>query len=98
MGKFIGKAIKTIHGTGHGSDYYGACEVCKKHMSEAFVGQNYMVYVRACGQHYLSSGSSVFAHRECLAHEYTADKDDFERIGRSVNVSLHQLEKYGVTI
>lgn len=86
MGKSTNINIATIHATGHGSDYYGLCEICKKSVSETFVGQTHTVYTKPHdGQtiYYLSRSSpSLFGHRACVEQVGAIDKATLPLIGR----------------
>jgi hypothetical protein len=85
MGTFTGEIIATIHGTGRGSDYFGACEVCGKHCSETFVHAKHHIYVRQDGTRYLSSAGGRFhGHSACLISQYGSaiDKTTLGRVGR----------------
>jgi hypothetical protein len=59
--------------TGHGSDYYGPCEVCHKHCSETFI----LVESRGFSNPetgmmeytYAEAAPIVFGHKECLTEK-----------------------------
>lgn len=58
-----------IRSTGHGSDHYGPCEVCGKHMSTAFILNHQMRYEdEELGSTFTHHGSigMKFGHEECL--------------------------------
>ena len=85
MGQTTYIQIATYHSTGHGSDYYGSCEICKKSVSETFVGQTHTVYTkRHDGQtiRYLSRSSpGLFGHRACVEQPGAIDKAKLPTIG-----------------
>jgi hypothetical protein len=67
MGTPTNKIITQIRSTGRGSDYYGKCEVCGKHMSECFFRVHHREYRREDGSLYYSPASAgAFGHKDCL--------------------------------
>lgn len=66
MGKPTGNFVRTTKSTECGSDRYGACELCGKHMTECFVSTNRPEWVRDDGSKYLGYGKGVFAHKACI--------------------------------
>ena len=67
MGTPTNKIITQIRSTGHGSDYYGVCEICGKHMSECHFRVHKREYQRQDGSLYYSPASAgAFGHLECL--------------------------------
>jgi hypothetical protein len=70
MGTPTNKIITQIRSTGHGSDYYGVCEICGKHMSECFFLVHKREYQRQDGSLYYSPASAgSFGHIECLQED-----------------------------
>lgn len=77
--------VHTIHSTGRGSDLYGDCEHCGKHVSETFVLESHGVYVRADGLRYLGATTpGLFGHESCLLgmREHVVRKHDLPRVGK----------------
>lgn len=71
MGKPTGRIIRALRNTGRGSDYYGACDRCNKHVSEVFVSQSKREYVRENGEVYYSAiGGGAHGHEACLQSAY----------------------------
>lgn len=71
MGTPTGNTVRQIRSTGRGSDYYGGCDQCGKHMSETFVSQVKREYVRDNGEIYLCSiGGGAYGHKECLEKQF----------------------------
>ena len=67
MGTPTGNTIRQLRSTGHGSDHYGGCERCGKHMSECFVSQLQREYKRDDGTLYYSPvGGGTYGHKDCL--------------------------------
>ena len=67
MGTATGNTIRQLRSTGRGSDHYGGCDQCGKHMSECFVSQVKREYRRDDGTLYYGSvGGGAYGHRECL--------------------------------
>ena len=67
MGKATGNTIRHLRSTGRGSDLYGNCDQCGKHMSECFVSQVRREYVRDDGgTYYAPVGGGAYGHKECL--------------------------------
>ena len=66
MGKHI-DTVKVLRSTGRGSDYFGACECCKKPVSEAFVMERRRVFRRSDNSTYDSPvGGGLYGHKDCL--------------------------------
>lgn len=79
MGKHI-DTIKVLRSTGIGSSFYGHCELCGKNVSEMFVMQQKMVWMRSDGVIYESPvGGGSYGHRECLVGKFGEPK--IERSG-----------------
>lgn len=71
MGKLTGNVVRVTKGTGYGSDHYGPCELCGKHMSEAFTSRMAREWVRDDGSLYLDHASpKVFAHEACIVDHF----------------------------
>lgn len=69
MGTPTGNFTRITRSTGRSSDYFGLCEVCKKHMSEAFRSRIAREWVRDNGELYYGHESpAVYAHENCLKH------------------------------
>lgn len=67
MGTATGKFIKELHSTGRGSDLYGGCDQCGKHMAECFVAQSKREYRRENGElYYAPLGGGAYGHADCL--------------------------------
>lgn len=67
MGMATGNIITTLRSTGRGSDYFGTCDQCGKHMSECFVRQHQREYRREDGTLYYSPlYGGAYGHKECL--------------------------------
>ena len=67
MGTATGNIVITLRGTGRGSDYFGNCDQCGKHMSECFVRQHQQEYRRADGTLYYSPlYGGAYGHQACL--------------------------------
>ncbi len=90
MGHPTGYTIKSVRRTGHGSDRYGSCEVCGKHMPEAFVHQSHAVFVDADGDLYLSQSSAgLYAHMECGRLHNGARVVSLETLKRKANKRIY---------
>lgn len=61
----IGKMVYRMKYTGHGSDFYGPCEVCDKHMSEAYI-QTSGIVDEVEGEKMVLNQKITFAHENCL--------------------------------
>jgi hypothetical protein len=67
MGIATGRILRRMRGTGRGSDYFGACELCGKGCSEVHATQNVREYRRENGQLYYSPmGGGTYGHSDCL--------------------------------
>jgi hypothetical protein len=85
MGVFTGLFVNTVRSTDKGSDYYGACEVCGKHMSEASVFTRFGVYLHSEGFSYLGAPTpGIYAHASCRPCGWSnvVNKDALPRRGR----------------
>jgi len=66
----IGAKVYRMSSTGHGSDYYGACECCGKHVSETFIqveGEVSEIDDELFIHH--SGCKTLFGHENCLVTE-----------------------------
>ena len=62
-----GRAITTVKSLGRGSDYFGACEICHKPVSETFkrtVGQEVQ---RSDGSIFLIKDRGMYGHASCVS-------------------------------
>ena len=66
-----GNYVRKVRPTGKGSDFFGLCEVCGKHVSEFFLSEICEVMVKQCGERYLSSGGrhSIYSHEKCVIND-----------------------------
>ena len=77
MGTATGNLVHRMRTTGHGSDYYGPCDQCGKHVSETYVYQWHREWARPDGTIYLSPlGGGAYGHRECLLEHYIEYKGE----------------------
>jgi len=64
-------SIKHLRNTGRGSDFYGVCDQCGKHVSETWVMQTKTLWKREDGTIYSSAeGGGAYGHRECLIRHF----------------------------
>lgn len=88
MGTATNEIVQTIHSTGRGSDYFGACACCgKRDGADVHVHQHHRVYVREDGLRYLSPlGGGSYGHVACLIAKYgkAIDKRSLVRAGRLI--------------
>ena len=56
--------------TGHGSDWYGPCEVCGKHADSTYLLTKFSVFEHE-GQRRTANRGGTFGHKKCLS-ELTA--------------------------
>lgn len=85
MGTFTGLFVNTVRATGRGSDYFGACEMCGKSMSETFCFARFRIYRHGEGFSYLGAPApGTYAHATCLPAGWSnvVHKDDLPRRGR----------------
>jgi len=70
-----GRFIRETKSTGRGSDYFGNCEICGKHMSECFISRLSRERKRASdGSLYLDKSQPViFAHEICISQVASSD-------------------------
>lgn len=67
MGTPTGNLVRLTKPTGRGSDYFGPCEVCGAHMSEAFRSRKAREWKRDNGELYYGHESAVvYAHEKCI--------------------------------
>lgn len=67
MGIPTGKFVRITKSTGRSSDYFGPCEVCKKHMSEVFRSCLCREWRRDNGEIYYGKESpAIYAHEQCI--------------------------------
>jgi len=67
MGIATNNIITTLRSTGRGSDYFGICDQCGKHLSECFVLQHQREYRRPNGSLYYSPMyGGAYGHEACL--------------------------------
>lgn len=69
MGVPTGRKVRFIRALGLGSDHFGKCEVCEKHMSEAYKGQYKKEWLRGDGEAYFSPGVSLYGHESCIINQ-----------------------------
>lgn len=68
MGTRTGKIVRITRSTGRGSDYYGLCEICGKHMSEVFASRLANEWLRNDGTVcYDHSRPALYAHKKCIS-------------------------------
>ena len=81
MGEYIG-LVKKIRSTGRGSDLYGNCDQCGKHMSECFVYETRRMFKRHSGEVYSSpSNGGAYGHKDCLEKHFgKANIEDFTSV------------------
>lgn len=70
-----GRFIRITKSTGRGSDYFGLCEICSKHMSECFRSSLKRERKRATdGSLYLDDSQPViYAHESCISKYASTD-------------------------
>ncbi len=66
MGKATGKKVTWIETADRGTDYYGNCDICKKHMTIAYKLMSGNEYVRENGELYDNAFAHIYGHKECL--------------------------------
>lgn len=67
MGVPTGNFVRITKSTGRSSDYFGPCEICKKHMSEAFRSSLSREWKRDNGEIYYGNESpAIYAHEQCI--------------------------------
>jgi hypothetical protein len=82
MGTPTNRFLRSYRATGRGSDYLGQCDVCDKHMAEAYMFTFNRVFKHKDGFEYLSPVSGgVFAHRECGEKPGDIDEQTLMRMG-----------------
>lgn len=70
MGTDTGFTVEAVRFPGKGSDYFGACEICGKHMAEAAVFERFKLFKHAEGFLYLAAPTpGVYAHMGCRLYE-----------------------------
>ena len=58
---------RLINDTGHGTDWYGLCEVCKQSVPTTSKLQTHRVWIKSDGTKYLSPiGGGAYGHAGCL--------------------------------
>lgn len=71
MGTATGNVIRSLRSTHRGSDLFGGCDQCGKHMSECFVSQSKREYKREDGTVYYGPISGgAYGHKECLEKRF----------------------------
>ena len=81
--------VQTVRFPGRGSDYFGACEVCGKHMAEAAVFERHWLYVDGDGDLYLSGTSAgTYAHVGCKLNSDGAKVVSKDTLPRKGNLRL----------
>jgi hypothetical protein len=88
--------VQTIKQTGHGSDWYGLCEVCKTHASSIDKLQKHRVWQKQSGEIYLSPiGGGAYGHAGCLIKTFgdALAESQFERKDGLRTVSEEQFNK-----
>lgn len=93
MGTATNIKFITVRNTGHGSEYYGACEICKTNTPAIYCAELQRVYQRSNGEYYLSPASSgIYGDLHCLGERFgeLRDKNDFVRSGRLIMVTAQQ--------
>jgi hypothetical protein len=82
MGTPTNRFVRSYRATGRGSDYFGVCEACKKHMAEAYVFTTNRVFQHDYGFEYLSPVTGgVFSHLECGEKPGDIDEQTLMRTG-----------------
>ncbi|AXF76089.1 hypothetical protein AV903_12295 [Erwinia tracheiphila] len=66
MGTPTGNYVTFTKGLGRGSDYFGPCEVCGKHVSETFVARVKREWKRENGELYYGCAPSLYGHEKCV--------------------------------
>ena len=67
MGRPTGNIVRHTKSTGRSSDFFGPCELCGKHMSEAFRTRKAREWQRENGELYYGHDSAVmYAHEKCI--------------------------------
>jgi hypothetical protein len=67
MGFPTGVFVRITKSTGKSSDFFGSCEICKKHMSEVFRTRIAREWKRNNGEIYYGHESPVmYAHESCI--------------------------------
>lgn len=61
-----GILIHELKALGRGSDYFGACECCKKPASETFKSTVKAEVMRADGSRFFVSSPGLYGHENCL--------------------------------
>lgn len=91
MGTDTGFTVETVRYPGKGSDYFGACELCGKHMAEAAVFEQFKLFKHREGFLYLAAPKpGVYAHTGCRNREgmRIVEKDSLPRRGRLVEYPI----------
>lgn len=89
MGTPTNITVSTVRFPGRGSDYFGACEVCGKHMAEASVFERHTLYRDSDGDLYLSNTSAgTYAHVGCKLNHDRAKVVSKDTLPRKGNLRL----------
>lgn len=95
--RFTGVQINTSRSTSSSSGYFGACELCGKHVSDIFLAKHNDVHLSDAGVYYLGvSSPETFGHEKCLSERYpnAIDTTSFPRLmGRSVVITKELFEE-----
>lgn len=69
MARLTGKKVRFTRTTSLSSSHLGACELCAKHMPEAFFSVVKKEVMRDDGSTFFSAfeNGGVYAHKECIA-------------------------------
>lgn len=79
MGTATGRFITELRSTMRGSEHYGACELCGKHMAECFVAQPKREYRRVDGAlYYAPVGGGAYGHADCLTNSFAPFNEPYE--------------------
>ena len=96
MGIDTGFTVQAVHFPGRGSDYFGACDVCGRHMAEAAVFEVFKLYKHEDGFLYLAAPTpGVYAHMDCRLHEglRIVDKKTLPTRGRLIEYPREALKR-----
>lgn len=76
MGVATGRYFGKIRSTGRGSDHFGGCDQCGKHMSETFVSGLAREYKHENGDLYFSNiDGGDYGHKECLIEWFGEERE-----------------------
>lgn len=74
MGRKTGRMLRSLKGLGYGSDHFGRCEICDKHVSEMFKLKYLTEWERDNGDlYYGAEKPSIYGHEICLMGKFTEE-------------------------